>query len=506
MLDEILELFNKSDYKAVLNNIEKLEKKNKLSNFLAEEQYLLFYYKSRALERLGKFQDALDLIHLQRKHISLPKNRIYSLIFIIAELYALIRLGEYSKGLLKQKIAEEIILSVSEIKKEKKDSLEWIALYKNVIGIIYHSMGDLEKGLLFYTESLAIREQIGIKREIAISLNNIGAIFAHKGELENALVYYTRSFEESKAISNLEGMAYSLNNLGTIHEEKGDNLTALNYYKESLLVKQDLGNQYDIAGTLHNIGLIYHNLGEIIKALDYLQESLIIKRNIGNDLYTASTIHVLILIFIDLKHNNEQEKLIQELEEINSNQSNKAIDLFYRVTKALILKNNDNMANKSEAQSILTEIVQEEIILHRITLLAMINLCELLLFELKSIGNIMILQEARDLVNKLYDLAQKQKSYSLAVNVLVLQAQLAIIEGNLEIALEHLIDAEKIAHEKNLIALKVSIKNEKKKLESEFEKWNVLIEYNLSIQQRIDQLRLEEYTKDIKKLVNSMKN
>jgi tetratricopeptide (TPR) repeat protein len=449
---------------------------------------------------MGEFQKALKIATEKSNELKSPAKKSLSLPLLIAEIYSLYRLGEYDSGLAKYKIGMEIIDSLAQ--DERDEGTEWIALFKNVIGITYHSKGDLNSALELFEESLRLREGASLKKDIAISLNNIGAVYAYKGDLDNALKYYGRSFESSESINNQEGMAYSLNNLGTIYEQKGDNKRALDYYKRSLIVKERIGNNYDIAGSLHNIGVIYHNKGSFFQSLEYFERSLLIKKSIGNDLYTASTLYEIILLNLDMDILIDANKNLKYLAEINSRKSNKTINLYYRLSKALILKKSKRMFEKSQAQLILKEIANEEVILFKLSLLAMVNLCELLLFELKLVGEVEILVEARNLVKKLYNLAQSQESYSLAVKVLILRARFAIIGGELKIALENLEKGEEIANKNNLDFLLLNIKEEKKTLESEYEKWQKLIEQNAPIQERLEQFRLEEYTKEIKKLVS----
>lgn len=478
-----------------------LESQEKIKNLSVDDQIQSLYYKSRALERLGNFKEALK-VALPSNELNNPGEKSLLLALPVAQLYALLKLGRLDEGLADNKKREQFFASLTPA--EEKRGAHWIGLYKNVVGVIYHNKGEIDIALEFYQESLRLREQVKNPEDIAISLNNIGAVYEHRGEYNLALDYFRRSLSISESIDNPEGIAYALNNIGNVHTYLGEIDVALELFERSLVVKETIGNAYDISGTLHNLGAIYFNQGkDITRALEYFERSLELKNSIGNDLYTSSTLYDLINVYLDLKHSEKARTHLKRLEQLNNNRDNKVIHLFYRLAHAMILKQSKRMFDLSQAQHILTEISHENPIYLELTAKAMVHLCELLLFELKSIGELEVLVEARDLVDKLYKLAQKQNSHSLVVEVLILRAKFAIIGGELEVALKNLTKAQEIAEDKNLGLLLHKVEKEKNILESEYEKWQMLIDRNAPIQELLEQARLEEYAQEIQKIVDS---
>ncbi|MFX0170891.1 MAG: hypothetical protein ACFE9L_03125 [Candidatus Hodarchaeota archaeon] len=84
---------------------------------------------------------------------------------------------------------------------------------------------------------------------------------------------------------------------------------------------------------------------------------------------------------------------------------------------------------------------------------ATLNLCELLLFELKSSSDEIteeseIFQEIKNLLDNLASSALQQHSIPLLVNTLILQAKFALVEGDLTEAMDLLNRAKAAADEK----------------------------------------------------------
>jgi len=131
-----------------------------------------------------------------------------------------------------------------------------------------------------------------------------------------------------------------------------------------------------------------------------------------------------------------------------------------------------------------------------------IHLCELLLAELKTYGEPEVLQQAQGLIEKFYDLGQKQQSFSVIIEALILRAKFALIGGSIESALKFLDQAQLLAIEKDLSVLGDKVETEQDHLKEELEKWQNLLQTNASIQERLKLANLEEYVKKAKDLIS----
>ena len=131
----------------------------------------------------------------------------------------------------------------------------------------------------------------------------------------------------------------------------------------------------------------------------------------------------------------------------------------------------------------------------------MINLCELLLDELKIYGDFEAFEEAKSLVRQLTKYAKKQKSFRLFVNILILQSKFAMIDGKLYQSLKYLDQAKDTTRKMNLSLLNRKLIEEKTKLEEEYSKWQGLIMPNAAINERVEEAELEDYLKELKEII-----
>jgi hypothetical protein len=169
---------------------------------------------------------------------------------------------------------------------------------------------------------------------------------------------------------------------------------------------------------------------------------------------------------------------------------------------ALILKHSSRVIQKADAQKQLAEFVNKKIVHHEIKALAMIHLCELLLDELRLYGDDAVFQETQNIINELYKLGKKHQTYPLIIQTLMLKTQIAVWEGELNIATKYATQAELLAEEKGLSLLGTQVTQVQQQLESEFIKAQELIQHNAPLQKRIEQAKLDTYLKLIQKTIN----
>ena len=80
----------------------------------------------------------------------------------------------------------------------------------------------------------------------------------------------------------------------------------------------------------------------------------------------------------------------------------------------------------------------------------------------------------------------------------------AVIEGELQQALEYLDQALMTAEEKNLGLLFEQLVREKRQLQEEYGKWQELIRRNASVQERLEQARLSDFIVEARKMVGML--
>ena len=154
-------------------------------------------------------------------------------------------------------------------------------------GVISDDLGEKQKALDYYNQSLPVFRAVGDKVGEATMLNNIGFVYNALGENQKALGYYKQALPLFQAIPYKHGEAATLNNTGNVYFALGEKQKALDYYNQSLLHSRAVGDKYSEATTLGSIGGVYSALGELQKALEFINQSLRLFRATGRKPHEA---------------------------------------------------------------------------------------------------------------------------------------------------------------------------------------------------------------------------
>jgi hypothetical protein len=291
---------------------------------------------------------------------------------------------------------------------------------------------------------------------------------------------------------------------GIYYYLKGELDLALEYLQEALTISENLGDSQHRAFVYHIIARVYHFKGEGDTALQFYKDALAIFESLYHS-EKYSSLFDLIRLSLDQNNLSQAKKFLTELQEAKPPTPTLWYQLYSLLGEALILKQSSRLKKKIQSQSILEQIVYEKtfdsIRSFELITLAMINLCELLIGELKLSNDPKVWEEAKMLSEQLYTKAQDQHSSSLMCEALLLKARFEIIDGNLEQTIRFMDQARTTAFEKNLTLLMEKIEVEKENFEGELNKWQTLLSQNPSLQERLEYARVQEYLKDVQKMI-----
>ncbi len=499
-LAEIEKLFREGEYQEALAQCELIQNNKEWTLYTLDSRVELIYFKSLSLENLGMYENAYNILTETLKDTETLEDRSLILALLSAQLQTLDRLGRIHEATSVVEKGNELIASLTA--EEIIKGASWRASYENLVGNIFWLQGELDHASSHYQASLKISKEIGDAKGTATALNNMGIIHYHKGDLDTALNFYQQSLEIYEAKGMYRDSGSALGNIGVIYFQKGELEKALEFYQRSLNIAEEFHFTFGQAATLTNMGWIFKNKNNHEKSNEYLDRGLVLFDSIGNDIFTAIPLFYLILLALDQHNLPQAKKHLSSLQKLHNRTSNKAIQLKSRLAEALILKQSSRMKNKARAQVILEEIIADEVIEFEYTALAMIHLCELLVVEVASFGDSEVWDEARALLDKLYSKAHEQNSFSLTGESLLLKAKFAVIEGDLPGSYKYYEQAREIATDNLLTQLLRNVDEDQRMFEAEFSKWENLIQRNVSIQQRIEQSRIEEYIIEAQKMVN----
>jgi CHAT domain-containing protein/predicted negative regulator of RcsB-dependent stress response len=156
------------------------------------------------------------------------------------------------------------------------------AVTLNNIGLVYRSLGEMQKALEKYNEALPLRRATGDRSGEAQTLSNIGAVYWSLGETQKALEKYNEALPIRRAVGDRRGEAVTLNNIGLVYRSLGETRKALEKHNEALQTLQAVGDRSLEATTLNSIGEVYQSMGEAEKALERYNEALLLRRAVGD--------------------------------------------------------------------------------------------------------------------------------------------------------------------------------------------------------------------------------
>jgi len=184
---------------------------------------------------------------------------------------------------------------------KQKDTLQ-LAIIQNTLGNIYQTF-DVKLSIKHYTTALDLFQNLGLKKETAITEQNLGTIFTNQGKYEIALDYLKKAYQFFIDEDYLQYQIISLNNIGFTY------LNLENYPKaeEHLLKAIEINTKYKnaLAFSHLNLGTCYNLQQLYSKAETHLKKALsIAKENKLEYLMTEIYDNLVLLSAMQSNHSN----------------------------------------------------------------------------------------------------------------------------------------------------------------------------------------------------------
>ncbi|MFX1278450.1 MAG: tetratricopeptide repeat protein [Promethearchaeota archaeon] len=195
---------------------------------------------------------------------------------------------------------------------------------------------------------------------------------------------------------------------GNVFVFKGDERESLKYQEEAILIAEEINDLRLISTSLNNLAERYRILGDLDQALIYGKRCITFyNKFLSNKSVVGLAFGLSTTLDIALEMGNIElaKSCLLRLEQLNNQEENELIDLFYREGYAYVLKSSPRLRNRVKAEDILRKIIEEHVIHFESSVKALINLCELLLSELQITKDSEILEEIQLLITRLSDMA-----------------------------------------------------------------------------------------------------
>ena len=480
-LIEAKSLYDDCKFDEALLIVDELEA---MENLTASDKVSYYILKSELLFKLMKREDAFKYAEQAFLENQVLNNNLQSIDALLAMVTSLF-LDNMDK--IRDLIAqiEDLLPSINQNPQlEIKKRVAALNLFK----ARYYWWGeqDIDKALSCGERSLAIREELGNKREIIDSLAQLSYLYTIGiGDLDRAFMYAERCQTLAEEFNYKQKIAINLTNFALIYGLKGEIERSLMYHKRSLAIYEESDNQTLVAAILNNIGGTYHELGELDRAIEYLERSLALSEKIGHDRWKLVALDTIISVYLDKGDVERAQHCLQQISQLTH-------DEIYRFNKALILKTSSRTRNRAEAEDILKKLLEEEKLYFEYTIKALINLCELLLDELRMTNDLEVLNDINPYITRLLEVAESSKSYWILAETYLLQNKLSLLTFDMKKARRFLTQAQQIAERHGLNRLVIKISDEHEKLLKQLNMWEKLKESNAPITERLELAQLGE--------------
>ncbi|MFX1479150.1 MAG: tetratricopeptide repeat protein [Promethearchaeota archaeon] len=447
------------------------------------------------LKNCGKYEEALHMVNELENRGEYTNEDLLSLLLVKSSILLEIRQLHDAYDL-----AKKVLDQSKEVKSYEKifDALHIIAWVHRRLGKLEESIETIDKaeGII---NSYFPEPNKKIKKKYAELFLLKGSISFARGNLNLIKEYLTQGLEIAKEVSDKKLTMQFTINFGIYYGIKGNLEHAINYNNQGLAIAQEINDIPNIVIALNNLGWIYREQGKLDDAYDRINQSYILCKEIKSPTIPV-VLDSLFHLALDKENLELAQKYLNEMAELKDKEEYKIIEQNYLINKALLLKANPRTRNLYEAEKILRKAVEREIVLYEAHIDAILNLCDILIFDLRNSNDFQIIEEIQPLISRLINIAQQNNSYPLLVEIYLLQSRLALLTFDIKGARRLLSEAQNVSEKYGLNRLTIKISNEHDELLKQLDLWQDLKRNDSSLSERLQLTHIQEQlTRMIKK-------
>lgn len=412
----------------------------------------------------------------------------------IAEYYVSKAGMYFNQGILSQ--ALETVSKSLIIFEELNDEVA-LATVHHYMGYIYKHSGKLEKALENYLKSKLIYESKNLIHDKAKAIIDISAINRDLGEYDVSLENLQEYYKIKKEHNDQPAIAVVLHYIGNIYSLKGELDKAEESYMKALPIALEHDRLEPLSNIYYALGNLSQQKGDLEGSSKFFLQSLQLREQIKKVYLVSYSLKSLIQINLDLKLNKIAEGFLKKLHKLAKETENQNIAQLYRLSEALFLKNTGNERDIQKSAVFFEQLSEEEVVDYMISIESLLNLTEILIWEMSKTGSEELLEEVSEHLDKLESIAKKQNSFALLVEVMLLQAELSLVELKAEEAQDILTNALEIAEEKGIAKLAIRISNEHDDLLDQLDLWEDFTMKLPTIAEKLELSHIEDRLKQI---------
>ncbi|MFX0040277.1 MAG: TIR domain-containing protein [Promethearchaeota archaeon] len=468
-LTRVEELFDAGNLDEAIEILENLDQFEELDH--RQKAYYQFL-KGIMLSYQTKVQDVIKLgrkMFKEGKKLGENAQAIDGLSLITS---GLIEINQFDEAFEVIQNAEDLLKSTSQI--SQKDLMQKKA-YVNVLkGIINLNKGNIELAKKCFEWVISLENELGITIPIVWAhLQMAGVLSNFKKKVDLGFKYGKKALSIAKEMRfNHFWVAMSHLFLGSLYSAVGEFNLSLDHSMESVKLFEKINSKIWVASIKNNIGYINGIMGNYNLAMKFLEESLALWEE--TPLNIEGLLDSLIFVALEMGDEVHVKKYFQRLEDLYKKKTNKHIDDLYQYNKALLLKRSSRIRDKVKAEELFKQVLERKPAYFDIIKNILINLCDILLTELRVSNNVEVLDELNEYISQLLTIAEKSRSYLIFCETFILQAKLALLKLDVKAARRFLTQAQKIAESYGIKRLAMKISYEHDELIRQSKMWENL--------------------------------
>ncbi|MFW9854893.1 MAG: tetratricopeptide repeat protein [Candidatus Thorarchaeota archaeon] len=472
------------------DRIEELKKQNQIKGDIYDAFFTILH---------GDLTTVRSLIApiINREYGELPPFE--NLMLKIVQSRVLLR--EY-KGFEATKVIDGVLKQIEENPlPEDRAGMVWAATAYGVRAFCALAEGKYSDGINYMKKAIAIGEKADLPYILTKLYNDMGNMYCEIGDLEKGI----SSIHKSIAIALTTEKPYLCCQYGTlseIHLRKGELDEALKYGEQALQVVEERCTLWAVACYHEVLGRVYFKAGNNERAAELITKAK--KIRMDTEMYHSVGYDLKDLALIELSQNNIDGAKFQyeQLKELYNQTRSERIAYFCEFTDALLTMQGKRVRNLARSQAIFKKLLTIQNLSAYEKIDIYLNLCSLLILELKIAEDDEVINELHGLTDEMYQIADNLKSNSLLAEILAIKAQIWLIRGNIEKALEKVDEARSVVQNLGQARLEERIVHIKNEIQENYMEWKNIVAANSSFGTKIEKSMIENYIADSIKVRN----
>jgi len=403
----------------------------------------------------------------------------------------------HTKKLIEEGKVREALKIVSDLEKRSDISNHDLLLCKLLKGVILCRTTQYPEAINYANQVSQESQKQGDLVSYFDALLILAYCYIMSGTLskgETILIQAEELFEKLEVAAEIdlrEKESYMVRIRANFMALKGDTHLAQKLNERALeLAKESEDKDLKIT-CLINLSQGYHFLGDYDKAIYYAKRSL----EVPYPPWLMWRFGILIESLLCKNDIVNAKFYFQKMSDLKGKDfSDGNLSLYtFMYCEALILKTSLRAKKRVKAEEIFKNIIEKGgEVNFQVMIKSLLNICGLLLIELRITNDIDIINEIKPYIEKLLKYSERQQSYGFFAETYLLQAKLSLLTFDIKEARRFLIQTQQIAERLDISQLTLIISKENEDLLKKLDSWENLKERGAPMAERIELAQLDE--------------